>query len=105
VRAKGEIAEEPRLQALFEPDHPVSRTSTGLNVLLAAERRGRLATAARHQLVRFLADLPVTIDGDTAAQAWRTTAILAERHGLTPYDAVLAPPDPPRRPQPPAASS
>ena len=51
-----------------------------MNALFAAERRRRLAT--------FLLDLPVALDRDTAVQAWETTAGLAERFGLTTYDAA-----------------
>jgi predicted nucleic acid-binding protein len=49
-----------------------------LNGLLVAERRGRLAVAKRRQLAGFLRDLPVAIDNETAAEAWTTTARLAE---------------------------
>lgn len=58
-----------------------------LNALASAERRRRLTAVQRHQLAGFLRELPIAIDADTAAQAWSATAHLAERHGLTPYDA------------------
>jgi hypothetical protein len=35
-----------------------------------------------------LAQLPVTVDADTDAYAWTTTLHLAERFGLTIYDAT-----------------
>ena len=59
-----------------------------LNGLLMAERRKRLDSKRRHRLVGFLRGLPVTLDTETADQAWTATARLAERHGLTLYDAA-----------------
>ena len=59
-----------------------------LNVLLLAERRKRLSAAQRHALAGFLRDLPVTLDHETAAQAWGMTVRLAEQHRLTLYDAA-----------------
>ena len=41
----------------------------------------------RHPLAGFLRDLPITLDRETAAQAWGATARLAEQHRLTLYDA------------------
>lgn len=32
--------------------------------------------------------MPISIDGETGERLWRDTALLAERHGLTAYDAV-----------------
>jgi predicted nucleic acid-binding protein len=59
-----------------------------LNGLLTAERRQRIDAARRHQLAGFLAELPITIDGETATRLWHPTAQLAEDHGLTAYDAT-----------------
>jgi predicted nucleic acid-binding protein len=50
-----------------------------LNGLLMAERRKRLDRKRRHRLAKFLQDLPVTLDAETAAQAWMASARLAER--------------------------
>ena len=36
----------------------------------------------------FWRALPVTLDAETADQAWTATIRLAERHGLTVYDAA-----------------
>ena len=52
-----------------------------------AERRGRIRTDQRQRLAGFLHDLPVSIDDDTASQAWTATSRLAARHQLTIYDA------------------
>lgn len=59
-----------------------------LNALAIGERRGRLDAAKRQSLSEFLRDLPVSIDAETADQAWRTTAALASRFQLTLYDAA-----------------
>ena len=59
-----------------------------LNGLLVAERRGRLDAARRQRLAGFLRALPIVLDVDTASQAWTETARLAERFGLSAYDAA-----------------
>ena len=59
-----------------------------LNALLMAERRKRVDFAKRHELIDALQSLPVTLDTETAAQAWITANRLAERHCLTVYDAA-----------------
>ena len=59
-----------------------------LNVLLAAERRGRIDAGARHRLAGFLQRLPIGIDDETAVQVWTATTRLAEHHRLTAYDAT-----------------
>ncbi len=59
-----------------------------LNGLLMAERRRRIGARRRLELSRFLRALPITLDTETAEQAWTTTAQLAERHRLSVYDAA-----------------
>jgi predicted nucleic acid-binding protein len=59
-----------------------------LNGLLVAERRGRLDASQRQRLAGFLRALPITLDVDTASQAWTETARLAGRFGLSAYDAA-----------------
>jgi len=59
-----------------------------LNGLLMAERRRRLDPKRRQRLAGFLHGLPVTLDAETADQAWTATARLAERYRLTLYDAA-----------------
>jgi predicted nucleic acid-binding protein len=59
-----------------------------LNGLLMAERRKRLDGRRRQRLAGFLRGLPVTLDTETADQAWSATARLAERYRLTLYDAA-----------------
>lgn len=58
------------------------------NALLVAERRGRLERDRRRRLCGFLKALPIALDADTATQAWTSTAGLAERFGLSAYDAA-----------------
>ena len=58
------------------------------NVLLQAERRGRLSTrdvAARLELLRTL---PIATDDETSARAWREVLALARAERLTTYDAA-----------------
>jgi predicted nucleic acid-binding protein len=59
-----------------------------VNGLLTAERRGRVDPASRERLVGFLRNLPITLDGETAAQSWDATLRLAERFRLTLHDAA-----------------
>ena len=59
-----------------------------LNALAMAERRSRIDAARRQSLGGFLRDLPVTIDVETASQAWAVTSQLATRFRITMYDAA-----------------
>jgi len=59
-----------------------------LNALVVAQRRGRITSKERHDRVALLHALPIILDTDTADQAWTITDLLAERHGLTLYDAT-----------------
>lgn len=58
------------------------------NALLLAERRGRLKRSDMEQRLELLAALPITIDGDTASDAWTDTLLLARAERLTLYDAA-----------------
>ncbi len=58
------------------------------NALLIAERRGRLPGDHRARILRHLADLPIVLDDETAARAWRETSAIAEAQALTLYDAA-----------------
>ncbi|MDR2001180.1 MAG: type II toxin-antitoxin system VapC family toxin [Zoogloeaceae bacterium] len=59
-----------------------------LNVLMTAQRRGRMTPEARRDRIAFLRGLPITLDTETAAQTWTASNRLAERYGLTLYDAA-----------------
>jgi predicted nucleic acid-binding protein len=58
------------------------------NVLLIAVRKGRISAARRLEILADFEALPVTVDEASATRAWSTGMDLAERHGLTIYDAA-----------------
>ena len=58
------------------------------DVLLLAQRRSLIRAEERGRFLDQLARLPIAIDPETAARAWPDAAPLAERHGLTLYDAA-----------------
>ena len=58
------------------------------NVLLQAERRGRIAMAAVDGRLAAFAALPITVDSVSWRQNGGTVLGLARRHGLTTYDAA-----------------
>jgi predicted nucleic acid-binding protein len=57
------------------------------NVLQMNVRRGRHAGDFRDDALSDLALLPINVDGEADRQAWYEALRLAERHGLTVYDA------------------
>jgi predicted nucleic acid-binding protein len=59
-----------------------------LNVLVMAERRGRITSQDRLHQAGWLHALPVALDTQTAEQAWQATSLLADGHRLTLYDAA-----------------
>jgi predicted nucleic acid-binding protein len=58
------------------------------NVLQLNVRRGRHTGDFRDGALASLALLPVKVDAEADRQAWSATLYLAERHGLTVYDAA-----------------
>lgn len=56
------------------------------NVLIHAERRGRIADVPAR--LALLAALPIETDGETSRRAWEATTALARSEGLTAYDAA-----------------
>jgi predicted nucleic acid-binding protein len=58
------------------------------NILEMGARRGRHDAAFRNSTLADLALLPIRVDAETDRQAWGATLQLAERHGLTLYDAA-----------------
>jgi predicted nucleic acid-binding protein len=58
------------------------------NVLLQAERRGRIAMAAVDGRLAAFATLPITVDSVSWPQHGGTVLELARLHGLTTYDAA-----------------
>lgn len=58
------------------------------NVLVQAERKGRITPAAIRTFLGLLETLPIHIDQATSATAWHDTLALARSHRLTTYDAA-----------------
>ena len=58
------------------------------NGLLMSERRGRVDSLRRQQLLNFIRDLPVEIDVDGVSRVWGPINQLALRFTLTAYDAA-----------------
>jgi predicted nucleic acid-binding protein len=58
------------------------------NVLLQAEKRGRISAEDVEQRLRLIAQLRISIDSETNSRAWRDTIDLARSEGLTSYDAA-----------------
>lgn len=75
--AEGSVAYVPQLWSL-----EVS------NVLLVAERRGRISAAQSAAFWEALRALPIETDEQTAGRASETTLHLARHYGLSAYDAA-----------------
>ena len=58
------------------------------NVLLVAERRGRLAPADSARFLHLVGALPIVIDTETSRRAFTDIFPLARLHGLSSYDAA-----------------
>jgi predicted nucleic acid-binding protein len=84
----------PESDALFEQVRDQGAVVPGLwhlevaNVLLQAERRGRITTGDVAMRLELIAELPITTDNETTARAWREILALARAEGLTTYDAT-----------------
>ena len=60
------------------------------NSLLAAERRGRISSSRATQLVRFVRQLPISVDSADARSSMSEIVDLARAQGLSAYDASYA---------------
>jgi predicted nucleic acid-binding protein len=84
----------PETDRLFERVRDDGAVVPGLwhlevaNVLLQAERRGRIGRADVARRLILISDLPISIDQETTPHAWRETLSLARAEGLTAYDAA-----------------
>ena len=58
------------------------------NVLVSAERRGRITAADSAQLIALLGTLDIDVDAGTPQQAFTRILDLAREQGLTAYDAA-----------------
>jgi len=80
--------------ALFERVRDLGAVVPGLwhlevaNVLLQAEKRGRITGGDVTMRLDLIAALPITTDSETTARAWREILALARAQGLTTYDAA-----------------
>lgn len=57
------------------------------NVLLQASKRGRIGGADMAMRLELIGELPIAVDQETTARAWRDILALAKAQGLTAYDA------------------
>src|SRR5271170_2722959 len=84
----------PETDALFDRVRDDGAFVPGLwhlelsNVLLQAEKRGRISAADVALRLQLIADLPISGDQETTARAWREILTLARTEGLTTYDAT-----------------
>jgi predicted nucleic acid-binding protein len=84
----------PETDGLFERVRDEGAVVPGLwhlelgNVLLQAERRGRISRADIATRLSLIADLPISVDGKTTPRAWREILLLARAENLTAYDAA-----------------
>jgi predicted nucleic acid-binding protein len=91
-----EYEASPEWDALFEQVRDESALVPGLwhlevaNVLLQAEKRGRIASSDVAMRLELIAELPITTDNETSARAWREILTLARAEGLTTYDAAYS---------------
>lgn len=84
----------PATDALFERIRDQGAVVPGLwylevgNVLLQAERRGRISRRDVAIRLDLIAELPISVDPETTARAWREILDLARTERLTTYDAA-----------------
>jgi len=58
------------------------------NVLLQAEKRGRIAPGDVATRLKLISELPITTDHETAVRAWGEVIALARAENLTAYEAA-----------------
>ena len=84
----------PECDLLFERVRDEGAVVPGLwhlevaNVLLQAEKRGRISPGDLAMRLELIAELPIATDTETATRAWREILALARTEGLTTYDAA-----------------
>jgi len=84
----------PETDRLFERVRDDGAVVPGLwhlevaNVLLQAERRGRIGRTDVARRLMLISDLPIATDQETTPRAWRETLSLARAENLTAYDAA-----------------
>jgi predicted nucleic acid-binding protein len=84
----------PETDALFERVRDDGAVVPGLwhlelsNVLLQAEKRGRITASDVATRLELITELPISVDQETTARAWREVLMMARTEGLTTYDAT-----------------
>ena len=84
----------PETDGLFERVRDEGAIVPGLwhlelgNVLLQAERRGRITPKDVGVRLDLIAELPIVTDQETTARAWREILTMARADRLTTYDAT-----------------
>lgn len=58
------------------------------NAFRTSLRKGRIDRGYRDLSLQDLSELAILVDDETALHAWEATLALADKHGLTPYDAA-----------------
>lgn len=58
------------------------------NVLLQAEKRGRITASDVTMRLGLIAELPIAVDQETTSRAWREILAVARAQSLTTYDAT-----------------
>jgi predicted nucleic acid-binding protein len=79
------IAEKVRREGAIVPG--LFQLEVG-NILLQAERKGRLTPSDVAIRLALLGELPIATDSETAGRSWRDVMALARSHALTTYDAA-----------------
>ena len=84
----------PESDVLFERVRDQGAVVPGLwhlevaNVLLQAEKRGRISPGDLAMRLELIAELPIATDTETATRAWHEILALARAEGVTTYDAA-----------------
>lgn len=84
----------PETDALFERVRDDGAVVPGLwhlelsNVLLQAEKRGRITASDVATRLDLITELPISVDQQTTVRAWRGVLTMARTEGLTTYDAT-----------------
>jgi predicted nucleic acid-binding protein len=58
------------------------------NILLVAERRGRITESQRAQYIRLLSSLPIMVEQQTRSLVFGAVLSVAHEHDLSAYDAA-----------------
>ena len=58
------------------------------NFLVQAQRRGTLSASGAQQALRYLHHLPITVDTSMQTQIFTDVIAIAQRNGITSYDAA-----------------